>query len=103
MKLSVNDLNVFVDVPKDIAKLCEDLSRLGLEVESCIPYIAPKNVVVGKVLEKAPHKNAEKLSVCQVDVGKEVLQIVCGAKKCRKKPICVSRPQRSDHRLNHNR
>ncbi len=80
MKLSVNDLNVFVDTPKDIAKLCEDLSRLGLEVESCIPCVAPKNVVVGKVLEKAPHKNAEKLSVCQVDAGKEVLQIVCGAK-----------------------
>ncbi|GAA7209665.1 phenylalanine--tRNA ligase subunit beta [Helicobacter pylori] len=80
MKLSVNDLNVFVDVPKDIAKLCEDLSCLGLEVESSIPCVAPKNVVVGKVLEKAPHKNAEKLSVCQVDVGKEVLQIVCGAK-----------------------
>ncbi|GAA8452205.1 phenylalanine--tRNA ligase subunit beta [Helicobacter pylori] len=80
MKLSVNDLNVFVNTPKDIAKLCEDLSRLGLEVESCIPCIAPKNVVVGKVLEKAPHKNAEKLSVCQVGVGKEVLPIVCGAK-----------------------
>ncbi|RVZ71255.1 phenylalanine--tRNA ligase subunit beta [Helicobacter pylori] len=80
MKLSVNDLNVFVNTPKDIVKLCEDLSCLGLEVESCIPCIAPKNVVVGKVLEKAPHKNAEKLSVCQVDIGKEVLQIVCGAK-----------------------
>ncbi len=80
MKLSINDLNVFVNTPKDIVKLCEDLSRLCLEVESCIPCIAPKNVVVGKVLEKAPHKNAEKLSVCQVDVGKEVLQIVCGAK-----------------------
>ncbi|GAA7493322.1 phenylalanine--tRNA ligase subunit beta [Helicobacter pylori] len=80
MKLSVNDLSVFVDVPKDIAKLCEDLSCLGLEVESCIPCVAPKNVVVGKILEKAPHKNAEKLSVCQVGVGKEVLQIVCGAK-----------------------
>ncbi|RVY43929.1 phenylalanine--tRNA ligase subunit beta [Helicobacter pylori] len=80
MKLSVNDLNVFVNTPKDVAKLCEDLSRLGLEVESCIPCIAPKNMVVGKVLEKAPHKNAEKLSVCQVDVGKEVLPIVCGAK-----------------------
>ncbi|GAA9354159.1 phenylalanine--tRNA ligase subunit beta [Helicobacter pylori] len=80
MKLSVNDLNVFVNTPKDIVKLCEDLSRLGLEVESCIPCIAPKNVVVGKILEKAPHKNAEKLSVCQVDVGKKMLQIVCGAK-----------------------
>ncbi|WP_120878405.1 phenylalanine--tRNA ligase subunit beta [Helicobacter pylori] len=80
MKLSVNDLNVFVNTPKNIAKLCEDLSRLGLEVESSIPCVAPKNVVVGKVLEKAPHKNAEKLSVCQVGVGKEVLPIVCGAK-----------------------
>ncbi|MCQ2706774.1 phenylalanine--tRNA ligase subunit beta [Helicobacter pylori] len=80
MKLSVNDLNVFVNTPKDIAKLCEDLSCLGLEVESCVSCIAPKNVVVGKVLEKAPHKNAEKLSVCQVDVDKEVLPIVCGAK-----------------------
>ncbi|WP_121092403.1 phenylalanine--tRNA ligase subunit beta [Helicobacter pylori] len=80
MKLSVNDLNVFVNTPKDVAKLCEDLSRLGLEVESCVSYVAPKNVVVGKVLEKALHKNAEKISVCQVDVGKEVLQIVCGAK-----------------------
>ncbi|WRC82030.1 phenylalanine--tRNA ligase subunit beta [Helicobacter pylori] len=80
MKLSINDLNVFVNTPKDIAKLCEDLSRLGLEVESCVSCVAPKNVVVGKVLEKAPHKNAEKLSVCQVDVGKEVLPIVCGAK-----------------------
>ncbi|GAA7472538.1 phenylalanine--tRNA ligase subunit beta [Helicobacter pylori] len=80
MKLSINDLNVFVNTPKDVAKLCEDLSCLGLEVESCIPCVAPKNVVVGKVLEKAPHKNAEKLSVCQVGVGKEVLQIVCGAK-----------------------
>ncbi len=80
MKLSVNDLSVFVNTPKDIVKLCEDLSCLGLEVESCIPCVAPKNVVVGKILEKAPHKNAEKLSVCQVDVGKEVLQIVCGAK-----------------------
>ncbi|MBH0280439.1 phenylalanine--tRNA ligase subunit beta [Helicobacter pylori] len=80
MKLSVNDLNVFVNTPKDIDKLCEDLSRLGLEVESCVSYVAPKNVVVGKVLEKAPHKNAEKLSVCQVDIGKEVLPIVCGAK-----------------------
>ncbi|WRC55440.1 phenylalanine--tRNA ligase subunit beta [Helicobacter pylori] len=84
MKLSVNDLNVFVNTPKDIAKLCEDLSRLGLEVESCVSCVATKNVVVGKVLEKAPHKNAEKLSVCQVDVGKEVLQIVCGAKNVAK-------------------
>src|SRR5690606_34251759 len=40
--------------------------------------LSPK-FVVGHVLEKKQHENADKLSVCQVDVGQEVLQIVCGA------------------------
>lgn len=40
--------------------------------------LSPK-FVVGYVTEKAPHENADKLSVCQVDVGTEKLQIVCGA------------------------
>lgn len=40
--------------------------------------LSPK-FVVGLVLKKEKHKNADKLSVCQVDVGEETLQIVCGA------------------------
>ncbi|MEN2769181.1 YtpR family tRNA-binding protein [Ornithinibacillus xuwenensis] len=40
--------------------------------------LTPK-FVVGYITEKGPHENADKLSVCQVDVGNEVLQIVCGA------------------------
>ncbi|WP_085509134.1 YtpR family tRNA-binding protein [Thalassobacillus devorans] len=40
--------------------------------------LSPK-FVVGYVEEKGPHENADKLSVCQVDVGDEKLQIVCGA------------------------
>ncbi|GGC94055.1 putative tRNA-binding protein YtpR [Thalassobacillus devorans] len=40
--------------------------------------LSPK-FVVGYVEEKGPHENADKLSVCQVDVGEEKLQIVCGA------------------------
>ena len=40
--------------------------------------LSPK-FVVGYVKSKSPHENADKLSVCQVDVGNEVLQIVCGA------------------------
>lgn len=64
MKLSVNDLNVFVDMFKDIVKFCEDLSCLGLEVESFIFCVVFKNVVVGKVLEKVFYKNVEKFSVC---------------------------------------
>lgn len=40
--------------------------------------LSPK-FVVGYVKEKSPHENADKLSVCQVDLGQETVQIVCGA------------------------
>ncbi|CAM2913763.1 YtpR family tRNA-binding protein [Helicobacter felis] len=63
-----------------VSTLCADLSRIGLEVESVTPFNLPAQVVVGKILECIKHPNAEKLSVCQVDNGKEILQIVCGAK-----------------------
>uniref|UniRef100_UPI003988C292 YtpR family tRNA-binding protein n=1 Tax=Helicobacter felis TaxID=214 RepID=UPI003988C292 len=63
-----------------VSTLCADLSRIGLEVESVTPFNLPAQVVVGKILECIKHPNAEKLSVCQVDNGKEILQIVCGAR-----------------------
>lgn len=53
------------------------LEREGLK-DSLEFDFSPK-FVVGYVLEKSPHENADKLSVCQVDVGEENLQIVCGA------------------------
>ena len=63
------------------------MSTLNLDVD-----FSPK-FVIGHVLKKEKHPNADKLSVCTVDVGNETLQIVCGAsnveedKKCR----CKSR------------
>jgi phenylalanyl-tRNA synthetase beta chain len=53
---------------------------VGLEVESIDrPGDKYANFVVGKVLEVSKHPNADKLSLCRVNVGKETLQIVCGA------------------------
>lgn len=63
----------------DKEEILSGLNQIGLEVESFQELKAPKHVVVGKVLQKSKHPSADKLSVCQVDVGKEVLQIVCGA------------------------
>ncbi|WP_199766036.1 YtpR family tRNA-binding protein [Helicobacter salomonis] len=63
----------------DVSTLCADLSRIGLEVESATSFELPSQVVVGQVLECVKHPDATKLHVCQVDVGSEVLQIVCGA------------------------
>lgn len=59
--------------------LAEKLGMLGLEIEG-IEHLGEKysGLVVGQVVEKAKHPNADKLSVCKVNVGKESLQIVCG-------------------------
>jgi len=71
----------FIDI-KDISTddICKTLNSIGLEVDSLERVsIAPK-VVVGKVLEKIKHPDADKLNICQVDIGSETVQIVCGAK-----------------------
>lgn len=62
------------------SELIERLNSIGLEVESFIQKTAPQKVVVGRVLEVKPHPNADKLRICQVDVGEKALQIVCGAR-----------------------
>jgi phenylalanyl-tRNA synthetase beta chain len=65
--------------------LAERLSIAGFEVEGIEDLAAQaEGVVVGKVLERQPHPDASKLSVCRVDVGQaEALQIVCGAANVR--------------------
>ncbi len=74
-------LSDFVDISHlSLEKLCVGLNTIGLEVESVVVFEIPQKVVVGKVVSKSYHPNADKLSVCEVDVGSEVLQIVCGAK-----------------------
>lgn len=78
-------LSKFVDVSAiSCQDLCARLNSIGLEVESLTHMEIPQKVVVGKVLTKTAHPNADKLNVCEVDVGSSVLQIVCGAKNVAK-------------------
>lgn len=84
MKISLKWLNEFVNIEDFIQKpeaLAEILTRAGLEVEE-IKNLAKdfENVVVGLILEKAQHPQADRLSLCQVTTGEGVVhQIVCGA------------------------
>jgi phenylalanyl-tRNA synthetase beta chain len=82
MKFSEAWLREWVDPPVNAQQLADQLSMAGLEVDSVTPVAAAfSGVVVGEVLEKAPHPDADKLSVCQVNVNEqEPLQIVCGAR-----------------------
>lgn len=71
------DANGKVDLTKDlVTKINYILESHGYETIEA--DLSPK-FVVGYVKEKEKHPDADKLSVCQVDVGTEVLQIVCGA------------------------
>lgn len=81
MRFSEAWLREWVNPPVDTQALADRFSMAGLEVDSVAPA-APNfsGVVVGEVLQKAQHPDADKLSVCQVNVGGETLQIVCGAK-----------------------
>jgi len=84
MKVPERWLRSFVDPKLPIGKLAHLLTMSGLEVESAEPVAPPlKGVVVGKVLSVERHPNADKLTVCQVDAGRETLQVVCGAPNVR--------------------
>jgi phenylalanyl-tRNA synthetase beta chain len=81
MKFSEHWLRTLVDPPLDSNELAHRLTMAGLEVEECTPAApAFSGVVVSRVLGVARHPNAERLTVCQVDVGRgQPLSIVCGA------------------------
>lgn len=84
MKTSLNWLSNYVRIPDDHRDLTEKLTLAGLEVEGIEVFgDIPDGVVVGEILERKPHPNADRLSVCQVSIGgQDPLQIVCGAPNC---------------------
>ena len=85
MQFSESWLRTMVDPKMTSDELSHLLTMSGLEVEEIEPVAPPfTNIVVGHVLETAKHPNADRLNVCQVDVGNgTVLNIVCGAPNVR--------------------
>ncbi|PTY06565.1 phenylalanine--tRNA ligase subunit beta [Opitutaceae bacterium EW11] len=83
MKISQNWLKSYVQLDVSVDELCRAVTFLGFEVEQVLRTGAPQlsNVVVGEVLTRDRHPNADKLSVCTVDIGFAggVKTIVCGA------------------------
>jgi phenylalanyl-tRNA synthetase beta chain len=81
MKFSEQWLRQWVNPDVTTEQLAHQLTMVGLEVDAVEPVAPPLDkVVVGRVVSLEPHPNADKLRICQVDVGKgEPLNIVCGA------------------------
>ncbi|MDD2801794.1 MAG: phenylalanine--tRNA ligase subunit beta, partial [Methylococcales bacterium] len=85
MKISENWLRTYVNPEISTAELVAQLTMAGLEVDSIEPAAAVfTGVVIGEVLSTEQHPDADRLKVCQVNVGEtEPLQIVCGATNVR--------------------
>ncbi|MEE8424853.1 MAG: phenylalanine--tRNA ligase subunit beta [Elusimicrobiota bacterium] len=80
MKFSFAWLKELIPLETSAEKLAAHLLQLGFEVEA-IDTLGPKfsGVVVGEVIEVAPHPNADRLKLCRVSDGKETFEVVCGA------------------------
>ena len=86
MAISSRWLSDYIDLEvngPEIERLAERLTLAGLEVEEIRPTGTLSGVVVGRVTECRPHPDSDHLSLCRVDVGSEVLDVVCGASNVR--------------------
>lgn len=80
MKLSLNWLKEYVDIDVSPEELAHMLTMAGLEVEELehLGQISEK-VIVAKVMSVRKHPKADRLSLCDVDTGSSIVQVVCGA------------------------
>ncbi|MDQ7068024.1 MAG: phenylalanine--tRNA ligase subunit beta [Sulfurimonas sp.] len=77
-------LNEWIDLSGiSTEEIAKTFNSIGLEVDRIQEYRVPKKIVFAKVLECEKHPDADKLNVCQVDIGSSIRQIVCGAANVR--------------------
>ena len=84
MKLSLNFVKDYIDIDTDVKTLAEDMTRVGNEYDSAEKFINATELVIGEVKTCEMHPDSDHLHVCTVDIGDEILNIVCGAPNVRK-------------------
>jgi len=84
MKFTLSWLKEYLDTDATLEQISQKLTIIGMEVESITDAAKDLSAfTVAHILEASPHPEAEKLQVCKVDTGNEILQIVCGAPNAR--------------------
>ena len=79
MKVSYNWLKELVNIDVSPEQLVDEMSLHSIEIEEYGKLLPTSGLVVGEVVQKEKHNNSDHLSVCQVNLGSSVSQIVCGA------------------------
>jgi phenylalanyl-tRNA synthetase beta chain len=84
MKLTFSWLKKYLKTECSADQIIDGLNQIGLEVEEVINQAdIYKPFIIAEIISAIPHPEADKLRVCQVNNGKEILQIVCGAPNAR--------------------
>ncbi|AIL64843.1 Phenylalanine--tRNA ligase beta subunit [Rickettsiales bacterium Ac37b] len=84
MQITLNWLKTYLDTDANLDVIEKKLTQIGLEVEEVVNREKLlKPFIVAEIIEAGPHPKADKLKVCKVNNGKEILQIVCGAPNAR--------------------
>ncbi len=84
MKFTLDWLKQYVDLDLPTVELSHRLTMAGLEVEAVEElFEGLEGVRVGRVIEVLPHPNADKLVLCNIEVGSEIKRVVCGAPNAR--------------------
>ena len=94
MRISYNWLKEYVEFDLSPQQVADRLTMAGLEVEG-LEYLGEgiEGVIVGRIASIKPHPDADRLTVCDVETGSEVLPIVCGAKNMKegdKAPLAIA-------------
>ena len=93
MKLSLNWLKQYVNINTDVADLAHNLTMAGLEVNEVITIGDWRECYVGLVTSVEKHPNADRLSLCSVEIDSQRFQVVCGAPNVEAGiKICLARP-----------
>ncbi|MCI8482584.1 MAG: hypothetical protein HFJ27_06045 [Clostridia bacterium] len=103
MKLSTNFVKDYVEIEVEAKQLAEDMTAVGNEYDSAQKLINATNLVIGEVKECKMVESSDHLHVCKVDIGDEILNIVCGAPNVRTglKVIVAKARCRITRRYNH--
>ena len=85
MILSRNFVKDYIDLDDNLSikQIAEDMTRVGNEYDEAGKLINATNLVIGKIIECKEHPDSDHLHVCKVDIGNEILEIVCGAPNAR--------------------
>lgn len=83
MKLSINFVKDYIDINEDVKKIAEDMTNAGNEYDKAEKLLNVTNLVIGQIKECKMHPDSDHLHLCKVDIGNEILDIVCGAPNAR--------------------